>query len=388
MKKNNEENNNSESPLYSLPTEIVSNHIEPHLNIGDLGAAAQSCKKFHTLFSQKLIEDKQSLDNLLLHVARGEKTQAEQIIQQNPSLLLYKSDVTDYSRRTFNKITAFQYALWALDSDMWQMIKKHLPRDKAKQQLQELESQGTAHGKHYNYEELTNALNKYIENAPVIRQEANDNVQKLKQETEHQLQAFWCEKVSTLDEYQRYLTMSRDKQIAFWSMKDPELFVAFNEIKLQPKPNNHKTPQAYWCETIGMPQRNVPAHVAQRYCHPSISFSREDLRTKVLTRNNKMDVHYSPRSNQPTSWYPLSNGDEGLGYDFAIWRGEEENAYNYWEAIRWTPHNVTVDREGLTAYFKLQVKLYNDLKENLLNIKSNANENETPRANNRSCIIS
>ena len=69
------------------------------------------------------------------HVAFGEQDEAKEMLKINPELLLHKGDVTDYSNRTFKGITAFQYALWALDWHMWMMIKKYLPDDVAAAQL-------------------------------------------------------------------------------------------------------------------------------------------------------------------------------------------------------------------------------------------------------------
>jgi hypothetical protein len=72
--------------------------------------------------------------------------------------------VTDLSGREFKGITAFQYALWALDWHMWTMIKKYLPREAQAKQLQALESKGTAHGKHFNLQGLITALQTYVDN--------------------------------------------------------------------------------------------------------------------------------------------------------------------------------------------------------------------------------
>ncbi|MBS0351566.1 MAG: hypothetical protein JSR33_10365, partial [Proteobacteria bacterium] len=69
------------------------------------------------------------------------------------------------SGREFKQITAFQYALWALDYHMWTMIQKYLPQEVPAQQLQELETKGTAHGKYFSLQGLTGALQTYVDNA-------------------------------------------------------------------------------------------------------------------------------------------------------------------------------------------------------------------------------
>ena len=95
--------------------------------------------------------DAKALAQLLKLVAEGEQDQAEALIKQTPQLLLASGTVTDLSGRTFKNITAFQYALWAMDWHMWTMIKKYLPTEAQAQQLQELETKGTEHGKHFDF---------------------------------------------------------------------------------------------------------------------------------------------------------------------------------------------------------------------------------------------
>ncbi|MSP53500.1 MAG: hypothetical protein EXR81_04525 [Gammaproteobacteria bacterium] len=104
------------------------------------------------------------VNQLLLHVARGEQEAAEVMASSNPSLLLHKGQVTDYSNRTFNTITAFQYALWAYDWHMWKMLRSRLPQPVAKEQIKDLESNSTEHAKHYNYRELLQSLQTYVDN--------------------------------------------------------------------------------------------------------------------------------------------------------------------------------------------------------------------------------
>lgn len=72
--------------------------------------------------------DPAKLKGLLYHVTAGEQNEAEAILKANPRLVLAKGDVTDLSGRTFKDITAFQYAAWALDWEMWEMIEVYFPQ--------------------------------------------------------------------------------------------------------------------------------------------------------------------------------------------------------------------------------------------------------------------
>jgi hypothetical protein len=101
-------------------------------------------------------------------VAYGEQEQAEMILKEDPTLLLEKGEVTDYSGRTFKGITAFQYALWALDRHMWRMILKYLPREEAATQLHDhiynKKAYKDMHGDYYDFVPLIDALQTYVTN--------------------------------------------------------------------------------------------------------------------------------------------------------------------------------------------------------------------------------
>ena len=109
----------------------------------------------------QLTLDAERLKRLLKSVAAGEQEKAEIIIQLNRKLLLASGTVTDLSGRTFEGITAFQYALWAVDYHMWTMIKKYLPPEAQVKQFIALETKGTKYGKHYDIKPLTEALQTY-----------------------------------------------------------------------------------------------------------------------------------------------------------------------------------------------------------------------------------
>jgi hypothetical protein len=121
--------------------------------------------------------DNKALEQLLQLVVAGEQNQVEKMLKGesgllgwgetkgNPNLLLHHGTVTDLSGRTFENVTAFQYALWALDWYMWRMIQKYLPEEAQKEQFTELETKGTSHGKHFSLQPLIDALQVYMEKA-------------------------------------------------------------------------------------------------------------------------------------------------------------------------------------------------------------------------------
>ena len=104
------------------------------------------------------------MQQLLQYVAEGEQDKAEALIQTDKNLLLHAGTVRDLSGREFKQITAFQYALWAMDWHMWTMIQKYLPQAAQAEQFQALETKGTAYGKHFSLQGLTGALQTYVDN--------------------------------------------------------------------------------------------------------------------------------------------------------------------------------------------------------------------------------
>jgi serine/threonine protein kinase len=111
-----------------------------------------------------VVMNEKALDQLLKFVAEGEQDQAEALIEKDSKLLLGAGKVTDLSGRMFDNITAFQYALWAMDYHMWTMIQKHLPTEAQAKQHALLESKGTAHGKHFDLQPLLDTLKTYVDN--------------------------------------------------------------------------------------------------------------------------------------------------------------------------------------------------------------------------------
>jgi len=92
------------------------------------------------LIQEYYVAPKEEVTEFLKLIAEGEQGKAEYMLESNPALALVSGDVTDLSKRTFTGITAFQYAVWALDWHMWTMIRKYLPDDEAKQQAEGFET--------------------------------------------------------------------------------------------------------------------------------------------------------------------------------------------------------------------------------------------------------
>ena len=82
-------------------------------------------------------------------VAEGEQELAEQLLKQHPNFSLNAGDIVDLSKRSFTEITAFQYALWSLDWNMWSMLQRYLPNKHIYTQIESFhQNLSQQHGKH------------------------------------------------------------------------------------------------------------------------------------------------------------------------------------------------------------------------------------------------
>lgn len=86
---------------------------------------------------------KSQITQIFKHIGYGEQDLAETMLVDNPKLTLLHGDLTDCSQRTWQNITAYQYALLALDYHMWNMLHKYMDTKEIRAQLEELNSNAT-----------------------------------------------------------------------------------------------------------------------------------------------------------------------------------------------------------------------------------------------------
>ena len=119
----------------------------------------------HSLFFSQAdqAEGKEKVRRLLKLVAHGDQFGAEALIKENTAILHQSGNLLDPAGREFKGITAFQYALWALDWHMWTMIQEYLPCDEARKQLERQEKLTTVLGydAHFDFAPIIQALNSY-----------------------------------------------------------------------------------------------------------------------------------------------------------------------------------------------------------------------------------
>ena len=114
IKKESKLDTNWEIPL---PTAILQHTLFGYLGPDEANILARASTPFAKSCQKQFI-----VARLLEHVVKGEQDEAKKMLEEDRSLLLQKGNVKDLSGREFYQITAFQYALWALDRHMWEML--------------------------------------------------------------------------------------------------------------------------------------------------------------------------------------------------------------------------------------------------------------------------
>lgn len=242
-------------------------------------------KKNYRLFNNGKEPGHRLPNMLLLSVARGEQTKAASILNTCPHLLSHRGNVTNYSGLTFKNITAFQYALWAMDTHMCHMIIRAIPdgiegevlRAELIRQYEELEAHGVTYElegqtmteQHFDFSRLINALQVYVDN---------------------------------FDDW-------------------------YNS-----GPTNWEAIKHHWCKVVGLAQRYVPAHVAQQYCHPTHSFfTAPQLDEPTLKRSL---TFYNYITDREMKWWPgVTSSSLVLGEDFGIFRGKRRRRQG---GVKWS----------------------------------------------------
>ncbi len=133
----------------TLHIEHLGDPLKKELDVQSLGLMSSTCRFFNNKFKDDL-----AIKKLLHYTVLGRLDKVDEMLNINPKLTLSSNTITDLSDRTFYQITAFQYAAWALDIEMWDVILKYLDEPSACAQLKLLEENPekySKHGAHYDH---------------------------------------------------------------------------------------------------------------------------------------------------------------------------------------------------------------------------------------------
>jgi SidC N-terminal domain len=229
-----------------------------------------------------------NVKHFLQHVAYGQQNEAENLLKKDAALaqeLLTARGIpfTDYSGRTFT-CSAYEYAWWAKDSHMRFMLEHYMNEDSKKELLKRVQQIEEPIGTGTLFKEPRGLV--YTQKGKEYRS-AHFDLTPLK---------------SALRTYIEAFEQSPRKTEADWEALD-----------------------AVWIK-VGLPQREVPAHVAQEYCHPKRSFEHAVKNLSLVDAANPANLErqlkfYNWNTSSYDDWFPLAvGGDSGLGSSFAILR--------------------------------------------------------------------
>lgn len=221
-------------------------------------------------------------------VAFGQQDDAEALLKEDTDraqelLLADNMSFTDYSGRTFT-CTAYEYAYWAKDTHMCRMLEKYMDNTTKHNLLQRVQRMEELVG-----EGLFKAPRglTYTQNGKEHRS-AHFDLTPLKQALK-----------TYIDAYDK----SPKQTDADWEALD-----------------------TLWVK-VGLPQRDVPAHIAQEYCHPNRSFEEVSKTPSLLDATNPNNLvrqlkFYNWDTGANDSWFTPGcySSNSGLGFSFAILR--------------------------------------------------------------------
>lgn len=114
-----------------------SNRIVDLLSFQDIVNTSAALTTCHSTLFKHHLKSKQ-LQLLLTYVMSGNQDAARKILQQDPTLLLLKGDVTDVSGRKFKNVYALQCVLWTWDTlHMYSMMFDCIPADEQGKMIKE-----------------------------------------------------------------------------------------------------------------------------------------------------------------------------------------------------------------------------------------------------------
>ena len=170
--------------LKGMAAPVLQTVVGDLLDLKDKASLAQTSKSHYFLFKPQITATK-----LLRHVAFGEQELAENMVRNDPGLLLAPSPVTDYSGRRFPKVRAYELAWWYMDTHMCRMLESHMDNgirsemlkcvDAIEQHGLRYEQRGVVveHSKHFDFSPLKRALEDYIQG--YANWDASGNIQEM-----------------------------------------------------------------------------------------------------------------------------------------------------------------------------------------------------------------
>lgn len=247
--------------------EEVEGEIINYLSISDLVNLACTSKKYYLFF--KPVAD---LQKLLHYVVRSEYLKASVIAKQNENLIFRRGQVVDCSGRVFHNISAVEYAIWSLDTEMLEqficniLINSPLSIEETYQMVSTLSTQ---------YNKATIEGISYTLNGKRITEKHFDFNNTIIKELQTQLDLLKQSEIKNLEQI--------NKQ---------------------------------WVAGVGGSQKLLPMSAIFLYCSDFPFFSEFDSLPLLFEPHSNF---YNPTDKSYEHWF---NVDSKLGIDFALYKGQ------------------------------------------------------------------
>lgn len=277
--------------------------------------------------SSAIVEERESriASKLLLCVARGEQEKAERLLRKFPKWMLERGKATDYSGRVFENTSPFEYALWAGDRHMWDMMMNCIPQGdegiEFRAELLKQYERVTQQGLDYHY--IVEVGPRKGERVEVVNETAF-NYQPL------------------LNAYDTYIKSFDPPESGRWDWDRRD---------------------KYWCTVVGLAQRMLPAHVLHEYCHPERSFypnaRTPDFKEPTLPRSLRI-YNLISGADETVAGHGEASFAAGFGLDFALVR-RRDSAWAGGVRMRMVGGYVAPDFAAVTALCEVRARERLDL---------------------------
>lgn len=217
--------------------------------------------KAYFKFFKSMTDDQQLLHN----VPRGKHELIAAILKKNSHSILKRGNIRDCSGREFCNITAFEYAVWALDKHMWSLIISSIPENN--------ESIGLLEALIAQYTQLKQSGVTYRLDGKIIT------------ETHFSLNNTIIKAIKT------YIEALKTQNCGTLSCD------VFNKL---------------WVEGIGGNQKLLPVHVVHEYCSNVFFVPQPDF----IDKPSALTQFFNAITGKNESWFSSK-----LGTDIAIWKG-------------------------------------------------------------------
>lgn len=290
--------------LGHLQPELL-NETAKKLSNKDVVSVASTSTHHYGLF-KPIIDCRKKLSPFLYHITHGNYEAVETMLfEEDMSLFYTKSRITDCSGRTFENISGFEYALWALDKHMWTTILECIPQTKeGAWVLQLLKGQ---------YDNLNKKGVTYHLNGQTI-----------------------TEKHFDFDN-----TIIKALQTQVDSINAPD--------------KNWDAIDKQWREGVGGAQKLLPPAVVDWYCSDVPFMPLPDF----TSQPKSLKQFYNWTTNKDEGWFSV---DSGLGTEFAIYKGTDVQLY---VGAGWSSAAQRGDLDALTALCKVRTNDFIALKSQL-----------------------